>query len=86
MPPMSMLLNPAVRRMTAWNTPASTRPAAGNGASVSGFDHSAAVTNSDDNTSSSAVITTVILVCSSRTAGGATAAGAPGSPGTRARR
>ena len=48
MAPMSTLLNPAVRRITAWNVPASTRPCTGERSQRPGLDHSDAVTNSVD--------------------------------------
>jgi hypothetical protein len=63
MAPTSMLLKPAVRGMTPWKNPASTRPGAGSPPSVAGLRHSEAVMNAAPATTSTTVVATVSLVC-----------------------
>ena len=60
--PVSTLLNPAVRGITDWKNPASTRPGGSSAPRVPGLAHSAAVTNTVPPTSRIAVISRVSLV------------------------
>ena len=61
--PKSMELKPAVRGITAWKNPASSRPGVSSWPSVAGLRHSLAVMTTVPRSSSTAVAHSVILVC-----------------------